>query len=70
MILVSGATGGIGGEVCRLLKAEGTPFRAMGRKQEQVDHFRKHGMDAVLGDFDRPDMLAAAMRGQRRLHRR
>lgn len=63
MILVSGATGSIGGEVCRLLKAEGTPFRAMGRKQEQVDHFRKHGMDAVLGDFDRPDLLAAAMRG-------
>lgn len=63
MILVSGATGGIGGEVCRLLKQAGTPFRAMGRKQEQVDRFREQGMDAVLGDFDRPETLAAAMQG-------
>jgi len=63
MILVSGATGGIGGEVCRLLKAAGTPFRAMGRRQAQVDAFHRDGIDAVLGDFDRPDSLTEAMRG-------
>lgn len=63
MILVSGATGGIGGEVCRLLKEAGTPFRAMCRKAEQIEHFRKIGIDAVPGDFDRPDTLAAAMAG-------
>lgn len=63
MILITGATGGIGGEVCKLLKAAGTPFRAMGRKQEQVDTFKKQGIDAVLGDFDRPETLAAAMQG-------
>ncbi|MBB3937071.1 SDR family oxidoreductase [Aureimonas phyllosphaerae] len=62
MILVSGATGGIGGEVCRLLEASGTPFRAMARKPEQVETLRRGGMDAVLGDFDRPDTLAAALR--------
>ncbi|MES3150817.1 SDR family oxidoreductase [Sphingomonas faeni] len=61
MILVSGATGGIGGEVCKLLKHAGTPFRAMCRKQEQVESFRKNGMNAVSGDFDRPETLAAAM---------
>lgn len=63
MILVSGATGGIGGEVCRLLKESGTPFRALCRKQEQVESLSKKGIDAVRGDFDRPETLAAAMRG-------
>lgn len=63
MILISGATGGIGGEICRLLAAAGTPFRAMGRRQAQVDAFRRHGTDAVLGDFDRPETLPAAMHG-------
>lgn len=63
MILVSGATGGIGGEVCKLLKKAGTPFRALCRKQEQIDRFAKAGIDAVLGDFDHPDTLPAAMQG-------
>ena len=63
MILISGATGGIGGEVCKILSAANTPFRAMCRKQEQVDRFRNNGMDAVLGDFDRPETLPAAMTG-------
>ncbi|OAN67256.1 SDR family oxidoreductase [Sphingomonas sp. TDK1] len=63
MILVSGATGGIGGEVCRLLKENQTPFRALCREEEQVASLRKQGMDAVLGDFDRPETLPAAMQG-------
>jgi uncharacterized protein YbjT (DUF2867 family) len=63
MILVLGATGGIGGEVCRLLKHEGTPFRAMARKQDQIDRFHKDNVDAVLGDLDRPETLTAAMSG-------
>jgi len=63
MILVSGATGGIGGEVCRLLKEAGTPFRALCRKQEQVESLATKGINAVRGDFDRPETLAAAMQG-------
>lgn len=63
MILVLGATGGIGGEVCRQLKQAGAPFRAMARKQEQIDRFRRDGVDAVLGDLDRPETLTAAMTG-------
>lgn len=63
MILVSGATGGIGGEVCRLLKENQAPFRALCRKEEQVARLRKQGIDAVLGDFDRPETLQAAMQG-------
>lgn len=63
MILISGATGGIGGEICRLLKETGTPFRALCRKGEQVQDFQKKGIDAIIGDFDRPETLASAMRG-------
>ena len=63
MILVSGATGGIGGEICRIFKAAGTPFRAMCRKQAQIEDFRKQDVDAVLGDFDRPETLSCAMQG-------
>lgn len=63
MILVSGATGGIGGELCRLLGQAQAPFRAMCRKQAQLEDLRKRGMDAVLGDFDRPETLPAAMAG-------
>jgi len=63
MILVSGATGGIGGEICRIFKEAGTPFRALCRKKQQIEHFKKAGIDAVLGDFDRPDTLPAAMQG-------
>ncbi|QCB43259.1 SDR family oxidoreductase [Sphingomonas sp. PAMC26645] len=63
MILVLGATGGIGGEVCRLLKHAGTSFRAMARKQEQIDRFHEDDVDAVLGDLDRPETLTAAMTG-------
>lgn len=63
MILISGATGGIGGEICRLLRQADVPFRAMGRQQAQVDAFRASGIDAVLGDFDRPETLSGAMQG-------
>ncbi|WP_338338725.1 SDR family oxidoreductase [Xanthomonas euvesicatoria] len=63
MILVSGATGGIGGELCRQLQQAGTPFRAMCRKHEQVDNLQQKGMDAVLGDFDTPETLQGAMQG-------
>lgn len=63
MILISGATGGIGGEICRLLGATDTPFRTMARQQAQVDAFRAKGIDAVPGDFDRPETLPAAMQG-------
>lgn len=63
MILVTGATGDIGGELCKLLKAADAPFRAMCRKQEQLEDYRNLGIDAVLGDFDRPQTLPGAMEG-------
>ncbi|WP_211275835.1 SDR family oxidoreductase [Sphingomonas mucosissima] len=60
---MSGATGGIGSELCRLLDEAGAPFRALCRKQQQLESFRHKGMDAVLGDFDHPDTLHSAMQG-------
>lgn len=63
MILVSGATGAIGGEICTLLSAANVPFRAMARRQTQVEALRARGIDAVRGDFDRPETLDAALRG-------
>lgn len=67
MILVSGATGGIGGEICRLLGQAGVPFKAMCRKPEQVEHFKGEGVEAVMGDFDRPETLDGVMEGCDRL---
>jgi uncharacterized protein YbjT (DUF2867 family) len=64
MILVTGATGAIGGHLVRRLRELGVPFRAMVRdpvKAAALD------CDVVTGDFDDPDSLRAAMAGVDRL---
>jgi uncharacterized protein YbjT (DUF2867 family) len=58
MILVTGATGTIGGEVLRLLTQRGVKLRAMTR-----DPGRLAGFEAVQGDFDEPESLRAAIAG-------
>ncbi len=63
MILVTGATGGIGGELARILKTAGHAFRVMCRKQDQLKSFREQGIDAISGDFDQPETLTQAMHG-------
>jgi uncharacterized protein YbjT (DUF2867 family) len=60
MILVTGASGTIGGEVVRLLVERGERVRAMSRDPERV---RVPGVEAVAGDFDRPESLADAAAG-------
>ena len=67
MILVTGATGDIGGQLCELLKANDIPFRAMCRKQPQIDRFRDRGIEAVPGDFSDPSSLPSAMQDCDRL---
>ncbi len=54
MILISGATGGIGGEICRLLAGTGTPFRAMVRQRHRPRHSARTGPTRCAGRFDRP----------------
>ncbi|MEU3891608.1 NAD(P)H-binding protein [Streptomyces sp. NPDC029041] len=54
MILVTGATGTIGGHVVRLLIERGVPFRAMSRRERP---------GGVRADFDDPASLARAVVG-------
>ncbi|WP_433428861.1 NAD(P)H-binding protein [Nonomuraea sp. CA-141351] len=61
MILVTGATGTIGGEVLRLLSARGERVRAMTREPSRVPALP--GVEAVRGDFDDPASLAQAAAG-------
>lgn len=60
MILVTGASGTIGGEVVRLLTERGVAVRAMTRDPGRV---RVVGVEVVRGDFDEPASLAAAAAG-------
>lgn len=56
MILVTGATGTIGGHVTRLLTARGVPFRAMSRTPADLPN-------AVQADFTDPASLTPALSG-------
>jgi NAD(P)H dehydrogenase (quinone) len=64
MILVTGATGSIGRQLVRRLRELDVPFRAMVRDEARG---RTLDCDVVVGDFDDPDSLAAAMAGVDRL---
>ncbi len=63
MIIITGATGSIGSELCRLLANDQIRARAMCRRQEQLSRFIEMGHHAVLADFDQPDSLKQAMQG-------
>lgn len=62
-ILVTGATGPVGTELTRLFSASGRPARAMCRKAGQAERLRQMGLKPVIGDFDDPKSVEAAMRG-------
>lgn len=61
MIFITGATGSIGKELCRILAIDNVPARAMCRREEQLDQFKKTGLDAVIADFDNPESLRRGM---------
>ncbi len=63
MILITGATGGIGQELCKLLAQAHVGAKAMCRRPEQLQPFKDMGLDAILGDFDDPQSLQQAMTG-------
>jgi uncharacterized protein YbjT (DUF2867 family) len=65
MNLIIGATGIVGGEVCRRLASEGRPVRALVRttsNPERVEMLRRMGAEIVTGDLKAPDTLRAACR--------
>ncbi|MFJ4776301.1 NAD(P)H-binding protein [Streptomyces sp. NPDC088762] len=59
MILVTGATGNVGGEVVQALARAGEPVRALVRQPADVP------AEQVHGDLDDPDSLAQALDGVR-----
>jgi uncharacterized protein YbjT (DUF2867 family) len=66
MILVVGATGFLGGEICRRLVGTGRPVRALVRATSEratVDALRNAGVEIVEGDLQDRTSLDAACRG-------
>src|SRR5262249_50889247 len=68
MYLVVGATGpvGLGGEICRQLRAAGQPVRALGRPTANADRvadLTRIGVEFVSGDLKKPRSLHEACRG-------
>ena len=65
MILVVGATGLLGGEICQQLSAAGHPVRALVRPtaaESRVQHLRTLGAELVTGDLkDRASLDAACV---------
>ena len=63
-ILITGATGNIGGELVEQLTAQKVPFRAMVRHAKDVEALSQpEGVEAVIGDFDDETTVADALQG-------
>jgi uncharacterized protein YbjT (DUF2867 family) len=65
MIVVTGATGNVGGEIVRALAGAGQPVRAVVRQGKEP--VLPAGVEAVAGDLNRPDTLGPALAGARGL---
>jgi uncharacterized protein YbjT (DUF2867 family) len=66
MHLIVGATGALGSEICRLLRARGDAVRALVRttsSPERVEQLRALGAEIVTGDLKSRASLDAAVRG-------
>lgn len=62
-ILLTGATGYIGGRLRRRLEAESCELRCLARRPEALEPQVAPGTEVVRGDLLRPETLNAAMRG-------
>ena len=66
MVLVAGATGVLGSEICRRLRQRGQEVRALVRAtsdQKKIDALRKLGCAIAVGDLKDPASLDAACNG-------
>ena len=63
MILITGATGQVGGEVAKQLSGMGIHYRALVRNPEKASTIAALGAEVVQGDLEKPETLNAAMRG-------
>jgi len=63
-ILITGATGNVGTQLTKQLAARRIPFRAMVRSLKDAETFSKmEGAEAVIGDFNDAEIVAAALQG-------
>src|SRR5438874_3709283 len=62
-ILVTGATGNIGGEVVRQLASTGIPVRALVRNRAKAVKIDLPGVEIVEGDLEKSSTLAPALAG-------
>jgi uncharacterized protein YbjT (DUF2867 family) len=63
VILVTGATGLVGGAVVRRLAAQGVPVRALVRSPEKAAALAGPTVQTRVGDFARPETLGPALEG-------
>jgi uncharacterized protein YbjT (DUF2867 family) len=61
MILVTGATGNVGGELVRALAGAGQPVRALTRDDKPREF--PPGVHQVSGDLNKPESMGAALSG-------
>jgi uncharacterized protein YbjT (DUF2867 family) len=62
-ILVIGATGTIGGSVCKFLQSENADFVALARNEEKAKSLQQKGFKTVIGDLSDKISLRNAMEG-------
>ena len=62
-ILVTGATGTIGKEVVRALRAKNLEVRAGARTPEKLEELKKLGAEVVALDYEDPASVKAAFQG-------
>lgn len=67
MIVVTGASGYIGGKTVALLAELGLPVTALGRKEERLREATLHGIPLALADYDDPPALERAFAGATKL---
>jgi nucleoside-diphosphate-sugar epimerase len=62
-VLVTGGTGLIGGNVCRILRERGTEVRALVRNPAEASELAALGVELATGDITAPDTVRPAMDG-------
>ena len=67
MILVTGATGTVGGHLVDQLSRHGAPVRALVRSQERADVLRGYDCEIAVGSYDDPQSLHRALGGVTKL---